>query len=108
MYYPVIYTEWLLFLIKPSSLMTPIHDVHHRISDPAQKENLGIIVHYKVKVKLCLGPLGGDVVAELPFILMHPKPAEEFLYPAAKSADDAHEKREVSEPVDHNLIQLET
>lgn len=31
-----------------------------------------------MKVKLCLGPLGGDVVAELPFILMHPKPPEEL------------------------------
>lgn len=30
-----------------------------RIADPAQRENLGIIVQYKVKVKLCLGPLGG-------------------------------------------------
>lgn len=39
-----------------------------------QRENLGIIVQYKVKVKLCLGPLGGDVIAELPFTLMHPKP----------------------------------
>ncbi|KAI8438905.1 hypothetical protein MSG28_011234 [Choristoneura fumiferana] len=29
------------------------------IADPAQRENLGIIVQYKVKVKLCLGPLGG-------------------------------------------------
>lgn len=43
---------------------------------PIQRENLGIIVQYKVKVKLCLGlsPLGGDVVAEMPFTLMHPKP----------------------------------
>ena len=93
--------------------MIPIHDrllpYPFRITDPAQKENLGIIVHYKVKVKLCLGPLGGDVVAELPFILMHPKPAEEFLYPLSKSADDAPgDRKEVSEPVDHNLIQLET
>ncbi|XP_054160861.1 beta-arrestin-1-like isoform X1 [Oppia nitens] len=46
------------------------------VTDPTQKENLGIIVQYKVKVKLCLGPLGGDVVAELPFVLMHPKPEE--------------------------------
>ncbi|UXI20370.1 etoposide-induced protein 2.4 [Sarcoptes scabiei] len=46
------------------------------INDLVQKENLGIIVRYKVKVKLILGPLGGDVVAELPFILMHPKPEE--------------------------------
>ncbi len=47
-----------------------------RINENLQKENLGIIVQYKVKVKLCLGPLGGDLVAELPFILMHPKPEE--------------------------------
>lgn len=46
------------------------------INENLQKENLGIIVQYKVKVKLCLGPLGGDLVAELPFILMHPKPEE--------------------------------
>ncbi|CAO1429848.1 unnamed protein product [Diamesa hyperborea] len=44
------------------------------IADPAQRENLGIIVQYKVKVKLCITPLGGDLVAELPFVLMHPKP----------------------------------
>lgn len=66
-------------------------------------------MHYKVKVKLCLGPLGGDVVAELPFILMHPKPAEELLYPPVKSSDDVPgDKKKLAEPVDHNLIQLET
>lgn len=49
------------------------------ITNPAQRESLGIIVHYKVKVKcLISGPLlGGDLVAELPFTLMHPKPEEE-------------------------------
>lgn len=74
----------------------------NRITDPTQRENLGIIVQYKVKVKLCITPLGGyvklinytsdkttnlhpfffsllkkiksDLVAELPFILMNPKP----------------------------------
>ncbi|KAI4477222.1 hypothetical protein M0802_014758 [Mischocyttarus mexicanus] len=51
------------------------------IVDPAQRENLGIIVQYKVKVKLCLGALGGELVAMLPFILMHPKPEEEELLP---------------------------
>ncbi|KAK1118143.1 hypothetical protein K0M31_015418 [Melipona bicolor] len=30
------------------------------VVDPSQRENLGIIVQYKVKVKLCLGPLGGE------------------------------------------------
>ncbi|XP_058833804.1 beta-arrestin-1 isoform X4 [Topomyia yanbarensis] len=47
------------------------------IADPSQRENLGIIVQYKVKVKLCITPLGGDLVAELPFILMHPKPEDD-------------------------------
>lgn len=53
------------------------------ISNPAQRESLGIIVHYKVKVKLMIsGPLlGNDLVAELPFTLMHPKPEEEDLNP---------------------------
>lgn len=49
------------------------------ITNSAQRESLGIIVHYKVKVKLLIsGPLlGGDLVAELPFTLMHPKPEED-------------------------------
>ncbi|RVE51952.1 hypothetical protein evm_003418 [Chilo suppressalis] len=66
------------------------------IADPSQRENLGIIVQYKVKVKLCLGPLGGDLSAELPFILMHPKPEEEPRpAPAAPPGPD------------HDLIQLD-
>lgn len=76
------------------------------VADPSQRENLGIIVQYKVKVKLCLGALGGDLVAELPFILMHPKPEEEIIPPSTPS-------RRVSKdtgndvPVDANLIQLD-
>ncbi|XP_028170957.1 beta-arrestin-1 isoform X3 [Ostrinia nubilalis] len=65
------------------------------IADPSQRENLGIIVQYKVKVKLCLGPLGGDLSAELPFILMHPKPDDE-----PRAAPDPA-------PADHDLIQLD-
>ncbi|XP_049882850.1 beta-arrestin-1 isoform X1 [Pectinophora gossypiella] len=68
------------------------------IADPSQRENLGIIVQYKVKVKLCLGPLGGDLSAELPFILMHPKPEEEPARPAREP-----EPRDN----DHDLIQLD-
>lgn len=49
------------------------------ITENAPRENLGIIVQYKVKVKLCIGGpiLGGDLVAELPFTLMHPKPEDD-------------------------------
>jgi len=38
-----------------------------RVADPSQKENLGIIVQYKVKVKLCLGALGGYVQLPMDF-----------------------------------------
>lgn len=47
------------------------------LTDSSQKENLGIVVQYKVRVKLALGPLGGDISAELPVTLMHPKPEGE-------------------------------
>lgn len=41
--------------------------------DPEQRDAFGIIVSYTVKVKLYLGALNGELTAELPFILMHPK-----------------------------------
>lgn len=45
-----------------------------RVANPDQRDAFGIIVSYTVKVKLYLGALGGELCAELPFILMHPKP----------------------------------
>lgn len=33
----------------------------------------GMVISYTVKVKLYLGAMGGEVTAELPFVLMHPK-----------------------------------
>ncbi|XP_035729134.1 beta-arrestin-1-like isoform X2 [Vespa mandarinia] len=78
------------------------------VVDPSQRENLGIIVQYKVKVKLCLGALGGELVAELPFILMHPKPEEEksTLSTSPPSPTNKGDGDEV--PLDTNLIQLDT
>ncbi|XP_058118145.1 arrestin red cell isoform X1 [Anopheles ziemanni] len=63
--------------LASSTLSRTLVDGKYRIADPTQRENLGIIVQYKVKVKLCITPLGGDLVAELPFILMHPKPDDD-------------------------------
>jgi beta-arrestin len=41
------------------------------------RENLGIIVQYKVRVRLAIGgALGGELVTELPFTLTHPKPLD--------------------------------
>lgn len=44
-----------------------------RLLDAEQRDAFGIVVSYSVKVKLYLGALSGELVAELPFILMHPK-----------------------------------
>lgn len=75
------------------------------LRDGANKEILGIIVSYKVKVKLVVsrGGLLGDLAAsdvsvELPFTLMHAKPLEETAFRDA--ADD--------EQNDTNLIQFDT
>ncbi|XP_026286471.1 beta-arrestin-2 [Frankliniella occidentalis] len=82
------------------------------VTDPSQKENLGIIVQYKVKVKLCLGALGGDLVAELPFTLMHPMPDDDVpalpprLSPA-HTLPQANGNTGDNVPVDNNLIQLD-
>jgi len=38
------------------------------------RDAFGIIVTYQVKVRLFLGALAGELVGELPIVLMHPKP----------------------------------
>lgn len=45
----------------------------YSLASADHKDAFGIVVSYSVKVKLFLGALGGEVTAELPFILMHPK-----------------------------------
>ncbi|TPP61070.1 Beta arrestin 1 [Fasciola gigantica] len=47
------------------------------IYNPQQKESLGMIVQYRVKVRLVLGFGSSDVSLELPFTLTHPKPIPE-------------------------------
>ncbi|XP_057329351.1 beta-arrestin-1-like isoform X1 [Microplitis mediator] len=82
------------------------------IVDNSQRENLGIIVQYKVKVKLYLGALGGlfcsEVKAELPFILMHPKPEEETPAPSTAKSSPTNRPENGEVTNDTNLIQLDT
>ncbi|XP_018650207.1 putative beta-arrestin 1 [Schistosoma mansoni] len=47
------------------------------ICNPNHKENLGMTVQYRVKVRLVLGFVSSDVSVELPFTLTHPKPDSE-------------------------------
>ncbi|XP_050732471.1 arrestin homolog [Eriocheir sinensis] len=44
------------------------------LANPESRDMFGMIISYTVKVKLYLGAMGGEVTAELPFVLMHPKP----------------------------------
>ncbi|KAJ8684176.1 hypothetical protein QAD02_019968 [Eretmocerus hayati] len=46
------------------------------LTSPDVRDTFGIVVSYAVKVKLYLGALGGELAAELPFILMRPKPSD--------------------------------
>lgn len=76
------------------------------VQDNTQKENLGIVVSYKVKVRLILGFGSGDLAVELPFTLTHPKPPES---PAPSRTVSEHKLPEGEDQgVDTNLIQLDT
>lgn len=41
-------------------------------------EALGIVVSYSVRVKINCGTLGGELVTDVPFKLMHPQPGTGF------------------------------
>ncbi|OQV14813.1 putative beta-arrestin [Hypsibius exemplaris] len=75
------------------------------LMESVQKENLGIIVQYRVKVKLILGGFSGDLVAELPFTLTHPKPKDSPPPSRPITAKVTDASRDF---IDANLIQLDT
>ncbi|KAI3354644.1 hypothetical protein L3Q82_018528, partial [Scortum barcoo] len=77
------------------------------LREGANKEILGIIVSYKVKVKLVVSR-GGDVSVELPFTLMHPKPLEESIYRDGKKCLDFPAVSPDEAPIDTNLIEFDT
>ena len=43
------------------------------LADEEDKDIFGLVISYSVRVKLFLGALAGDLVAELPFVLMNPR-----------------------------------
>merc|ERR1712106_344316 len=44
------------------------------LADENNRDVFGLVISYSVKVRLLLGAIGGDLTAELPFVLMHPRP----------------------------------
>ena len=43
------------------------------LANEEDKDIFGLVISYSVRVKLLLGAIGGDLTAELPFVLMHPR-----------------------------------
>uniref|UniRef100_A0A4W4GED9 Arrestin, beta 2a n=1 Tax=Electrophorus electricus TaxID=8005 RepID=A0A4W4GED9_ELEEL len=79
------------------------------VKDGCNKEVLGVLVSYRVKVKLVVSRGGllsslleRDVSVELPFVLMHPKPAD------LSSSRPASVIPEADPPIDTNLIEFDT
>lgn len=64
------------------------------LAQPDQRDAFGIIVSYAVKVKLFLGALGGELSAELPFVLMFPKPGSKAKMIHADSQADVETFRQ--------------
>uniref|UniRef100_A0AAT9H860 Beta-arrestin n=1 Tax=Peronia verruculata TaxID=500109 RepID=A0AAT9H860_9EUPU len=75
------------------------------MTEKSQKESLGIVVSYRVKVKLIMGFGSGELAVELPFTLTHPKPPDS---PAPSRSASIAPPEGGDAPVDTNLIQLDT
>ncbi|CAL8086179.1 unnamed protein product [Calicophoron daubneyi] len=71
------------------------------ICNPQQKESLGMIVQYRVKVRLVLGFGSSDVALELPFTLTHPKPIPESDENALKFHEVEDDLPEIQTPSDN-------
>lgn len=75
------------------------------MTEKSQKEGLGIVVSYRVKVKLIMGFGSGELAVELPFTLTHPKPPDS---PAPSRSASIAPTEAGDAPLDTNLIQLDT
>ncbi|XP_016092282.1 arrestin red cell isoform X1 [Sinocyclocheilus grahami] len=85
------------------------------VKDVSNKEVLGVLVSYRVKIKLVVSRGGllssllerfclsfRDVSVELPFVLMHPKPTDSTLLHSTSAAPM------LDPPIDTNLIEFDT
>jgi len=68
------------------------------LQDENSKDIFGMVISYTVKVKLFLGAIGGELSAELPFILMHPKPNMKKIMKADTMNDNTDYKVSLDEP----------
>ncbi|XP_044039446.1 arrestin red cell-like isoform X2 [Siniperca chuatsi] len=87
-------------LFSTAQYKCPVAQVEEEVKEGTNKEMMGILVSYRVKVKLVVSR-GGDVAVELPFVLMHPKPTDQ---PSSQPQSVAPK---ADAPVDTNLIEFD-
>ena len=68
------------------------------LQDENSKDIFGMVISYTVKVKLFLGAIGGELSAELPFILMNPKPNMKKIMKADTMNDNSDYKASLDDP----------
>lgn len=56
-------------------------------ADPENPDVFGINVAYSARVKLMMGPLAGDLIAEVPFLLMEPRHIRPKIFAPAASCE---------------------
>ncbi|XP_071839484.1 beta-arrestin-1-like isoform X1 [Apostichopus japonicus] len=89
--------------LASSTVLTDL-DENGKIADE-RRENLGIIVEYRVKVELKVAYSTTNISVELPFKLSHPKPEDTELLPPVIIQQPADGE---TAPLDTNLISFET
>ena len=70
------------------------------LANEEDKDIFGLVISYSVRVKLFLGALAGDLVAELPFVLMNPRWTQSSDWTALTSS--------LFRPNIHKLIKADT
>jgi len=70
------------------------------LADENSRDIFGMVISYTVKVKLLLGAIGGELSAELPFVLMHPKPNLRKMIKADTLAEVEGFQSSIDEPND--------
>lgn len=68
------------------------------LQDENSKDIFGMVISYTAKVKLFLGAIGGELSAELPFILMNPKPNMKRIMKADTMADSLDFRASLDDP----------
>nr|BAI50912.1 arrestin [Triops granarius] len=67
------------------------------VADNKTSEATGFVVSYSVRVKLSLGALAGELVADVPLKLMHPAPGTSDKYGKGKPGFEKEEKNRYSQ-----------